>query len=420
VNIGDAIHRTVMGATKKWADVEKKTIRDKHRGVRALERYYRGVVREPSIKEAAFSVLSQSYAKASGGGRYPATARQVMYAARPLIVDYTDKPLGKDFDSYFTQTLLPEYIREHPDETASWDVVYDARGHFTEPHTKKIVSLGTLHVRRYLAGAHDVAKAAADEIVEALDLRYPTSGPNGRYRDVLFLEKEGFNDLLAASQIAERFDLAIMSTKGYSSTSARTLMECLDGVRILVLHDFDKDGLGILHTFRHDTTRYQFTQPPDIIDLGIRLADVKAERLEAEPVTYSKNPTRALTRYGATAREIDFLLTQHQRVELNAFMSDHFIAWLERKLKAHGVKKVIPDTAMLVSAYRRAVMLNDMNNGLADLEKAARKVSDEAAIPKARAKQIKARLAKAPALAWDDAVAELAEEAENGRSVCSC
>jgi hypothetical protein len=61
-----------------------------------------------------------------------------------------------------------------------------------------------------------------------------------------------------------------------------------------------------------------------------------------------------------------------------------------------------------------------MNNGLADLEKAARKVSDEAAIPKARAKQIKARLAKAPALAWDDAVAELAEEAENGRSVCSC
>src|SRR5262249_18596832 len=110
VNIGDAIHKTVIGATKKWADIEKKKIRDEHRGVRALERYYRGVSREPSIKEAAFAVMSEAYGKASGGGRYPATARQVMYAARPLILAYTDKPLGKDFDSYFTQGLLPEYM----------------------------------------------------------------------------------------------------------------------------------------------------------------------------------------------------------------------------------------------------------------------------------------------------------------------
>ena len=44
-----------------------------------------------------------------------------------------------------------------------------------------------------------------------------------------FLEKEGFNQLLAAASIAERFDLAVMSTKGYSTTAGRMLTERLDG-----------------------------------------------------------------------------------------------------------------------------------------------------------------------------------------------
>jgi hypothetical protein len=188
VKIGDAIHRTVLGATKKWAEIEKKKIRDQQRGWAAAERYYRGVRREPSIKEAAFHVMAEAYTKASGGGRYPATARQVMYAARPLILQYTGKPLSKDFDSYFTQALLPEYMRERPNETAPWDVVYDARGHFVEPHTHTTVSLGTLQVRSYLAGTHNGAHAA-DNIVAPVALRYPTSGPASRYHDVCFFSR---------------------------------------------------------------------------------------------------------------------------------------------------------------------------------------------------------------------------------------
>jgi hypothetical protein len=31
-----------------------------------------------------------------------------------------------------------------------WDVVWDDRGHFTEPHTGKVFGLGTLNVRGYL------------------------------------------------------------------------------------------------------------------------------------------------------------------------------------------------------------------------------------------------------------------------------
>ena len=38
---------------------------------------------------------------------------------------------------------------------------------------------------------------------------------------MLFLEKEGFTQILEAERIEERFDIAIMSTKGMSVTAAR-------------------------------------------------------------------------------------------------------------------------------------------------------------------------------------------------------
>jgi hypothetical protein len=45
---------------------------------------------------------------------------------------------------------LPNYITTHRDECRKWDVVYDDRGHFMEPHTEGIIGLGTLNVREYL------------------------------------------------------------------------------------------------------------------------------------------------------------------------------------------------------------------------------------------------------------------------------
>ena len=116
---GEAVHATVTAVTKAWTRVQLKKLRDQARGQRALERYQRGFHHEPSIKDVAFDVMVEAYQKASGQGRFPAHARQTMYQARPLILAGTDKPLGKDFDQYFTQTLLPEYLRRYPNETAA-------------------------------------------------------------------------------------------------------------------------------------------------------------------------------------------------------------------------------------------------------------------------------------------------------------
>jgi len=91
-----------------------------------------------------------------------------------------------------------------------------------------------------------------------------TSGPKNRYQSVLFVEKEGFDELIEQAQIAERFDCAPMSTKGMSNTAARKLVDELSllGVTIYVLHDFDKSGFSILHTLRTDTRRYRFKSTP--------------------------------------------------------------------------------------------------------------------------------------------------------------
>jgi hypothetical protein len=86
------------------------------------------------IKEAAWEIMSEAYRNASDKGELPANARQIMYAARPYILERTR--LTTFSDHYFTQTLLPAYLEEHSEETESWDVVFDARGSGTEPHTR--------------------------------------------------------------------------------------------------------------------------------------------------------------------------------------------------------------------------------------------------------------------------------------------
>src|SRR6185312_7669805 len=102
-------------------------------------------------KEVAGEIMPAVYAKVSDNGRLPALARQLMYAARPIIQERT----GKQLDSkYFTQTLLPDYIAEHACD--DWKVVYDARGHLYEPHTGLMVPLGTLAVRQHLKDANEL------------------------------------------------------------------------------------------------------------------------------------------------------------------------------------------------------------------------------------------------------------------------
>ncbi len=199
-----------------------------------------------------------------------------MYAARPHIQTTADRDLGARFDQYFTQQLLPEYIEAHG---VVWNVVYDARGHFHEPHTEEEIALGTLQVRNYLNGirAYEIPELE----FKLSEKHFPTCGPRHRYGAVLFIEKEGFMPLFEEVKLAERYDIAIMSTKGMSVTASRRLVEELCArhkIPLLLLHDFDKSGFSIAGTLQRDTRRYAFSSSFEIHDLGLRLGGCRRPR----------------------------------------------------------------------------------------------------------------------------------------------
>ena len=409
MKIGDVIAEGVKSVTSDWTKYRKKQERD----AKSAANYYNRMMRvsnpKRSIKDIVYEVMEEAYLKASAGGTLPAAARQIFYQARPLVLAQTDER----FDSqYFTTNLLPEYIEENPQTTATWDVVFDARGHLWEPHTEHEVPLGTLAVREYLASVRHKRVNKVNDQPTALRTGCPTIGPTNRYHTVLFIEKEGFMPLLRQKQIDTRYDLAIMSTKGQSPTAARSLMERLDGVRFLVLHDFDKWGFSILGVLTRDTNRYRFSRPPNVTDLGLRLTDVEQEGLEPEPVVYKEsNPRPNLRKNGASSAEIEFLVTGHtqgQRVELNAFTSDHFIEWLERKLNEHKVEKIIPDGDTLATAYRRAVYVHHINSQIAEAGEQARQVADSAIVPERLSREVNRLLKQNPGMSWDVAVARIA------------
>jgi len=117
------------------------------------------------------------------------------------------------------------------------------------------------------------------------------------------------------------------------------------GVTTLVLHDFDRDGLKILHTLRTNTRRYKFKATPLVVDVGLRLADATKMGLDGEPVTYQmdKDPREYLAEIGASEDEQEFLVERQagpnlwvgRRVELNEMTNSQFVGgFLERKLVA--------------------------------------------------------------------------------------
>jgi Protein of unknown function C-terminus (DUF2399) len=408
-DLGDLIIGGVESVTAKWAKQRK--AEERHASAVRNRRDVLTRARQVTIKDAAWLGMEAAYLKASGGGGLPANARQIMYAARPQILALTNKD-NLD-DAYFTQTLLPDYVARHGLEDA-WDVVYDGRGHFTEPHRGfrenpdgTAIPLSTLAVRGYPGKAGDPMK------VGHLDLSYPTAGPRHRYAGILFIEKEGFLPLLQAAQIAEKYDLAIMSTKGMSVVAARALVDrlCSGQARLFIVRDFDKAGFSIAATLTRDTRRYQFRNRIDAVDLGLRLGDVNEYGLEAEPVYYPGATWKIednLRKNGATPEEIGFLLDE--RVELNAFASDQFIEWLEARLEENGAEKVVPDAETLETAWRRVRMRHAVNKKISEVQASLRDEANAEAVPDDLAAQVRAQLEDDPAMSWDEALAAIAED----------
>jgi hypothetical protein len=402
-NIANDIIDGLETVTRKWT--RQKKSEERHPG---MIRYRMSrMTKEPRTtqKDAAWEIMEEAYMAASGGDTLPAMARQIYYQARPKIMAMTDdKELAY---GYFSQTLLPDYIEEHG---VDWNVVYDARGHFEEPHTNRRIGCGTIEVGNYL---HAVSEKPTIVPAEFSDASVDVIGPSGGISGVLFCEKEGFNPLFKAVNLANRYDLMIVSTKGVSVTAARLLVDQVCGdndLPLFVLHDFDVAGFMIFGTLQRDTRRYQFSNAIKVIDLGLRLDDIVG--LEREPAAATKTKEdklrEQLAENGAGDAEIAILL--NERVELNAMASDDLIAMIERKLKKNGLKKVIPDDDVLAEAYRGFHRSQELREEFEEMESEFKET--EVKVPKTLNKQVRAMLKKHPDLRWDEAIQVVLDETQ--------
>jgi hypothetical protein len=405
--IAEELSKALRQVAKGWKTEKRNADRNDRVSYHSLARMRIGSVR-PIVREVAFDVMKEAYNHASGGGKYYANARQIMYAARPLMLAKEPSlSLDAKFSVYFTQVVLKDYLEE---ENPNWKVVWDARGHLIEPYTGESIGLGGVAVMEYVKGW----TSYFDEYPEPdiIEDRIGTKGPANRFGAVLFIEKEGFTEILKDAGIDKKYDIALMSTKGLPVKAACDLAQALEdkGVTIYVLHDFDLAGFKIVKTLREGTRMAEGT---DVVELGLRTEDIAG--LESEPVEYKqqKDPREYLAECGATPEERAFLVEKAlrqswigRRVEINAMTSDQLIAWLEKKLKEHGVKKVVPETKTLMAAYHRARYVQELQAQIKEWTEEERR--DDA--PKNLRKRVQKILAKHPKTSWDDAVWQCAEE----------
>jgi hypothetical protein len=398
----DDISAIATGVTKKWAKQRKAEERDARARNRRVYMYSGRVCQS----DVAARIIPKAYAKVSDNGRLPASQRQLYYACR----DEFQKLTGRTLDyKYFAQVLLRKFLQRP--ETLHWKVTRDARGTLIEPHTSKHVPVGTLQIDDYLekCGNPD------DDLDLEFETDYPTAGPDNRYQALLYIEKEGFNELFKAVKLAERFDIAIMSCKGQSVIAARKLVDELcgaSGIPLLILHDFDKYGFDICRCLTEVSwdaeedgrVAYEFQNDINAIDIGLRLSDVEEWKLVPE---FCSLPRNCSMPDNVTAEE-EAYLRGGRRVELNAFTSPDFVKFVEEKLRGAGIEqKYIPDDDALLDAFRRANLIAKLNTIVEESRDEAESDADAMTLPKGLRSKIAKALKEKPEKPWDEVLYDI-------------
>ena len=311
--------------TKPWTKQRK--AEERGRRSRSSRQYvYSGRV---NFTDVAHSILPAAYAHASGDGRYTVSTRTFLYACREQCRERTGRYLNYD---YFAGNLLVKYLNGHP-EADAWKVTADPRGTFSIPHAGYEVRIpcGTIQIENHMSEAG----CACDpfDIDATLRVEWPSLAAGQRYQAVLYIEKEGFDPMLAEAKIAERFDIATLSCKGQSVVAARRLVDHVcrigGGVPLFVVHDFDKSGFEISKCLTTVSKRaraanrvtYEFQNNINVTDLGLRLADVQKYSLADEECDFKGSFQSDSI---CTDEEKEFLRSG-RRVELNAFTAPQFI-----------------------------------------------------------------------------------------------
>lgn len=271
-------------------------------------------------RQIVFNNMEEAINKASGDRKYKFSQRQLYYAIRPYVMDGLDKQ--PDYN-YFCR-LLTEYENEYGDIPGLYR---DPRGTLYHPHLHQEIPVGTVAISEY-------------------------ERPSWTFNKILYSEKEGFFTILKDAKFPERYDCALLTSKGYASRAVKDLFDLLgetdEEIQFFCIHDSDGPGTKIYETLQ-EATLTRKARKIKVINLGLDPWEASEMGLEVESFeNKTKKPVADYIRYydheyGTSWRK----WLQTNRVELNAMTTPQFLKWLESKMKQFGIGKVIPDVHTL-------------------------------------------------------------------------
>jgi hypothetical protein len=270
-----------------------------------------------SKKQLIIDLIPPGAAKAGGDGRFRFGQRQLFYAIRPdFIAAIGEAPTW----NYFCQ-VVTDY-----EEAIGTDIpmMYrDARGVIYHPHLGVEIPLGTLDVEDY-------------------------ARPAWLFNKVLYCEKEGFFPILRGMHWPEINDIALMTSKGFSSRAARDLIDMLaasdEPCDFFCIHDADAAGTMIYQTLQ-EATRARGARKVRIHNLGLEPAEAREMGLPVEPVVREDDNGSSLA-VADYVPDADKEWLQSHRIELNAMTSPQLVAWLDRKFAPFRGKVIPPAEVM--------------------------------------------------------------------------
>jgi hypothetical protein len=340
-------------------------------------------------KEVVLNHLDEVIERVSGG-RHRFGQRQLLYQLRPIVMN----ELGEVLQLENFTTIITEYEGEHGDIPLMYR---EPRGTVYHPHIGETLSLGTLMVEDY-------------------------ERPAWTYNKLIYIEKEGFSEALKDLRWPERNDIAVMSSKGFSTRAARDLIDKLaehdEPVTVFCVHDADAAGTMIYQTLQEET-KARGARKIEIVNFGLEPWEALAMGLEVETIEPGKK-RRPVADYVRERhdRDWDDWLQTH-RIELNVMTTPAFIAWLDGKIAGHDGKLIPPGDVLLEEFGERIenVIRDEITTrilreaGLED-QIAVALAAVERPTADALADIIRRRFEQAPETQWRDHVREVANNTD--------
>ncbi|WP_233184896.1 ATP-binding protein [Paenibacillus sonchi] len=304
--MNDVIEKVMLAANKEQYKYRVKT---SNRGAK-------------NEKELILNNLPAAIQKTSGNGTHIFSLRQLYYGIRPYVMEALDK---EPEYNYFCR-LISEYENDYGEIQGMYR---DPRGILYHPHREDEIPLGTIAVQNY-------------------------ARPEWTFNKIIFIEKEGYFASLKDVKFPERYDCALITSKGFANRAVKDVFDLLgetdEEITFFCVHDADAAGTMIYETLQHSTIsrpgrKFKVINlgldPEEAVDMGLQVESFKR--------TNRHRPTASYINWEWK----DWL--QEKRVELNAMTTPQFIQWLESKMEEYGHKKVIPNDAVLQSKLQDEV-----------------------------------------------------------------